>query len=168
MMALQIQAGFFRPASWAVKIVMGILVVRLTLLPFIPQWQPVESGHWAWVILSYVPSLAILAYARSVLAKQDSDLTNWFEGAFLHVFLMALFTQTNYWLTGQYGYLGHIDFTSAVVFANQALVMGLVYSYRSQFAQQLTLVYQAYSYLLWGVFALLTVWLNSVESPLIT
>ncbi|MCV6038114.1 DUF2339 domain-containing protein, partial [Escherichia coli] len=64
--------------------------------------------------------------------------------------------------------LGHIDFTSAVVFANQALVMGLVYSYRSQFAQQLTLVYQAYSYLLWGVFALLTVWLNSVESPLIT
>ncbi|AOV91620.1 DUF2339 domain-containing protein [Vibrio parahaemolyticus] len=167
-MALQIQAGLFRPASWAVKIVMGILVVRLTLLPFIPQWQPVESGHWAWVILSYVPSLAILAYARSVLAKQDSDLTNWFEGAFLHVFLMALFTQTNFWLTGQYGYLGHIDFTSAVVFANQALVMGLVYSYRSQFAQQLTLVYQAYSYLLWGIFALLTVWLNSVESPLIT
>ncbi|WP_024373016.1 DUF2339 domain-containing protein, partial [Vibrio natriegens] len=29
-MALQIQAGYFRPASWAVKIMMGALVVRLT------------------------------------------------------------------------------------------------------------------------------------------
>ncbi|WP_319534663.1 DUF2339 domain-containing protein [uncultured Vibrio sp.] len=165
-MALQIQAGYFRPASWAVKIMMGALVVRLTLLPFIPQWQPIETGHWAWAILSYLPALIILAYARSVLLKVDSDIANWFEGAFLHVFLMALFTQTNYWLTGQYGYLGHIDFTSLVVFANQALVMGLVYSYRSQFAQQLTQVYQVYSYLLWGAFVLMLLILNTIESPL--
>ncbi|AEX23749.1 DUF2339 domain-containing protein [Vibrio sp. EJY3] len=165
-MALQIQAGYFRPASWAVKIMMGALVVRLTLLPFIPQWQPVETGHWAWVLLSYLPALVILAYARSVLTRADVDLANWFEGAFLHVFLIALFTQTNYWLTGQYGYLGHIDFTSAIVFANQALVMGFVYSYRSQFAQQLTYVYQAYSYLLWSIFALMTLLLNTIESPL--
>ncbi|BDR15568.1 DUF2339 domain-containing protein [Vibrio sp. STUT-A11] len=165
-MALQIQAGYFRPASWAVKIMMGALVVRLTLLPFIPQWQPVETGHWAWVLLSYLPALVILAYARTVLTRADVDLANWFEGAFLHVFLIALFTQTNYWLTGQYGYLGHIDFTSAIVFANQALAMGLVYSYRSQFAQQLTYVYQAYSYLLWVVFALMTLLLNTIESPL--
>ncbi|MBR9787563.1 MAG: DUF2339 domain-containing protein [Vibrionaceae bacterium] len=166
LMALQIQAGYFRPASWAVKIMMGALVVRLTLLPFIPEWQPVDTGHWAWVLLSYLPALFILAYARSVLIRSDTDLANWFEGAFLHVFLMALFTQTNYWLTGQYGYLGHIDFTSAIVFANQALVMGLVYSYRSQFAQQLTPVYQTYSYLLWSIFALMTLLLNTVESPL--
>ncbi|MCF7480665.1 DUF2339 domain-containing protein [Vibrio sp. J1-1] len=166
LMALQIQAGYFRPASWAVKIMMGALVVRLTLLPFIPEWQPVETGHWAWVLLSYLPALVILAYARSVLTRTDVDLANWFEGAFLHVFLMALFTQTNYWLTGQYGYLGHIDFTSTIVFANQALVMGFVYSYRSQFAQQLTYVYQTYSYLLWSIFALMTFLLNTIESPL--
>lgn len=165
-MALQIQSGYFRPASWAVKVMMGTLVTRLTLLPFIPEWQPVESGHWAWVILSYLPALAILGYARAVLRSVDSELTNWFEGALLHVFLVALFTQTNYWLTGQYGYLGHLDFTSAIVFANQSLVMGLVYSYRSQFAQQLTLLYQAYSYLLWGIFAVLILFLNTIESPL--
>ncbi len=166
-MALQTQANVFRPASWAVKVAMGILVVRLTLLPFIPEWQPVNAGHWAWVLISYLPSLAILAYARTVLHRSDTELANWFEGAFLHVFLMAVFTQTNYWLTGQYGYLGYIDFTSAIVFANQALVMGLVYSYRSQFAQQLERVYQAYSYLLWGAFVVLMMLLNSLESPLI-
>ncbi|WP_104027931.1 DUF2339 domain-containing protein [Vibrio jasicida] len=165
-MALQTQANLFRPASWAVKVAMGILVVRLTLLPFIPEWQPVNAGHWAWVLISYLPSLAILAYARTVLHRSDTELANWFEGAFLHVFLMAVFTQTNYWLTGQYGYLGYIDFTSAIVFANQALVMGLVYSYRSQFAQQLERVYQAYSYLLWGAFVVLMMLLNSLESPL--
>ncbi|GAB7224495.1 DUF2339 domain-containing protein [Vibrio owensii] len=165
-MALQTQANVFRPASWAVKVAMGILVVRLTLLPFIPEWQPVNAGHWAWVLISYLPSLAILAYARTVLHRSDTELANWFEGAFLHVFLMAVFTQTNYWLTGQYGYLGYIDFTSAIVFANQALVMGLVYSYRSQFAQQLERVYQAYSYLLWGAFVGLMMLLNSLESPL--
>lgn len=165
-MALQTQANVFRPASWAVKVAMGILVVRLTLLPFIPEWQPVNAGHWAWVLISYLPSLAILAYARTVLHRSDTELANWFEGAFLHVFLMAVFTQTNYWLTGQYGYLGYVDFTSAIVFANQALVMGLVYSYRSQFAQQLERVYQAYSYLLWGAFVVLMMLLNSLESPL--
>lgn len=165
-MALQTQANLFRPASWAVKVTMGILVMRLTLLPFIPEWQPVNTGHWAWVLISYLPSLAILAYARTVLHHSDTELANWFEGAFLHVFLMAVFTQTNYWLTGQYGYLGYVDFTSAIVFANQALVMGLVYSYRSKFAQQLERVYQAYSYLLWGVFVVLVLLLNSLESPL--
>ncbi|MFM2655996.1 DUF2339 domain-containing protein [Vibrio owensii] len=165
-MALQTQANVFRPANWAVKVAMSILVVRLTLLPFIPEWQPVNAGHWAWVLISYLPSLAILAYARTVLHRSDTELANWFEGAFLHVFLMAVFTQTNYWLTGQYGYLGYIDFTSAIVFANQALVMGLVYSYRSQFAQQLERVYQAYSYLLWGAFVVLMMLLNSLESPL--
>lgn len=168
LMALQIQYGYFRPASWAVKVMMGALVVRLTLLPFIPEWQPIESGHWAWAIFSYLPALVILGYARTVLQKMDSELTNWFEGALLHVFLMALFTQTNYWLTGQYGYLGHVDFTSAVVFANQTLVMGLVYSYRSQFAQQLARVYQAYSYLLWSTFTVLILLLNTIESPLHT
>lgn len=165
-MALQTQANVFRPANWAVKVAMGILVVRLTLLPFIPEWQPVNAGHWAWVLISYLPSLAILAYARTVLHRSDTELADWFEGAFLHVFLVAVFTQTNYWLTGQYGYLGYIDFTSAIVFANQALVMGLVYSYRSQFAQQLERVYQAYSYLLWGAFVVLMMFLNSLESPL--
>lgn len=165
-MALQTQVNVFRPASWAVKVAMGILVVRLTLLPFILEWQPVNAGHWAWVLISYLPSLAILAYARTVLHRSDTELANWFEGAFLHVFLMAVFAQTNYWLTGQYGYLGYIDFTSAIVFANQALVMGLVYSYRSQFAQQLERVYQAYSYLLWGAFVVLMMLLNSLESPL--
>ncbi|MGR4990547.1 DUF2339 domain-containing protein [Vibrio rotiferianus] len=165
-MGLQTQANLFRPASWAVKVAMGILVVRLTLLPFIPEWQPVNAGHWAWVQISYLPSLGILAYARTVLHRSDTELANWFEGAFLHVFLMAVFTQTNFWLTGQYGYLGYIDFTSAIVFANQALVMGLVYSYRSQFAQQLERIYQAYSYLLWGVFVVLMMLLNSLESPL--
>lgn len=165
-MALQTQANVFRPANWAVKVAMSILVVRLTLLPFIPEWQPVNAGHWAWVLISYLPSLVILAYARTVLHRSDTELANWFEGAFLHVFLMAVFTQTNYWLTGQYGYLGYVDFTSAIVFANQALVMGLVYSYRSQFAQQLERVYQAYSYLLWGAFVVLMMLLNSLESPL--
>ncbi|WP_407071368.1 DUF2339 domain-containing protein [Vibrio diabolicus] len=167
-MALQTQSGLFRPASWAIKVAMGILVIRLTLLPFIPEWQPVEAGHWAWVIVSYLPSLIILLYARATLKQVNLELTNWFEGAFLHVFLMALFTQTNYWLTGQYGYLGHIDFASAIVFANQALVMGMVYSYRSQFAQRLSRIYEAYSYLLWCAFALLIILLNTAESPLVT
>ncbi|WP_211918925.1 DUF2339 domain-containing protein [Vibrio sp. B1REV9] len=166
-MALQVKSSLFRPASWAVKLAMSILVVRLTLLPFIPDWQPVNTEHWAWVIISYLPSLAILAYARSVLQRSENELANWFEGAFLHVFLMALFTQTNYWLTGQYGYIGHVDFTSAIVFANQALVMGLIYSYRSQLAQQLERMYQAYSYLLWCIFLVLIALLNSLESPLL-
>ncbi len=165
-MALQTQHGLFRPANWAIKIAMGILVVRLTLLPFIPEWQPVSIAHWGWGVTSYLPSLLILAYARTVLQRTGSELVNWFEGAFLHVLLMAVFTQTNYWLTGHYGYLGDVDFTSAVVFANQALVMGLVYSYRSRFAQQLQRVYQAYSYLLWAAFGLLILILNSLESPL--
>ena len=167
MMALQTQHRLFPPANWAIKVAMIILVIRLTLLPFIPDWQPMVAGHWAWVMISYLPSLMILAYARSIMQRSDGELANWFEGAFLHVFLMVLFTQTNYWLTGDYGYLDYFDFTSMVVFANQALVMGLVYSYRSHFAKKLKSVYQGYSYLLWGAFALQVLALNTFESPLL-
>jgi uncharacterized membrane protein len=167
MMALQAKHRLFHPANWAIKVAMLILVVRLTLLPFIPDWQPMVAGHWAWVLISYLPSLMILGYARSIMQRSDGELANWFEGAFLHVFLMVLFTQTNYWLTGDYGYLDYFDFTSMAVFANQALVMGLVYSHRSLFAQKLKPVYQSYSYVLWGAFVLQVLALNTFESPLL-
>lgn len=166
-MAIQIQAGRFPPANWAVKVVMSMLAVRLTLLPFISAWQPLAMNDWSWGVISYLPALCVLLYARSVLQKVDLELADWFEGAFLHVFLMTLFTQTHYWLMGQYDYFGYIDFTTAIIFANQALVMGLVYSYRSQFTQRLTQVYQLYSYCLWSLFVGLMVLLNSIESPLL-
>ncbi|MEI8610348.1 DUF2339 domain-containing protein [Enterovibrio sp. Hal110] len=166
-MALQAQYGIFRPAYWAIKVAMSLLVVRLTLLLFIPDWQPQDGGDWSWVLLSYLPSLALLAYARVVLRNTQSDIASWFEGAFLHVFLVALFTQTNYWLTGSYGYVTDIDFTSSIVYANQALVMALVYGYRSQFADKLSLVYRGYGYLLLMAFVAFEVLLNTLESPLI-
>ncbi|MEZ8146296.1 DUF2339 domain-containing protein [Enterovibrio norvegicus] len=166
-MALQAQYGIFRPAYWAIKVAMSLLVVRLTLLPFIPDWQPQDGGDWSWVLLSYLPSLALLAYARVVLRNTQADIANWFEGAFLHVFLVALFTQTNYWLTGSYGYAKEIDFTSSIVYANQALVMALVYGYRSQFADKLSLVYRGYGYLLLLAFVAFEVLLNTMDSPLI-
>ncbi|MGF1864132.1 DUF2339 domain-containing protein [Enterovibrio norvegicus] len=166
-MALQAQYGIFRSAYWAIKVAMSLLVVRLTLLPFIPDWQPQDGGDWSWVLLSYLPSLALLAYARVVLRNTQADIANWFEGAFLHVFLVALFTQTNYWLTGSYGYATEIDFTSSIVYANQALVMALVYGYRSQFADKLSLVYRGYGYLLLLAFVAFEVLLNTMDSPLI-
>ncbi|WP_407834808.1 DUF2339 domain-containing protein [Vibrio cincinnatiensis] len=165
-MTVQIQTVRFPPANWAVKVAMGLLVIRLTLLPFISAWQPVESGHWLWGAVSYLPALCILSYARMRLRKVDTALSCWFEGACLHVLLMTIFTQTHYWLTGQYGYLSYLDFTSAIIFANQTLLMGFIYSYRSQFAQSLTLVYQVYSYMLWGIFFGLVLLLNTIESPL--
>ncbi|WP_154114729.1 DUF2339 domain-containing protein [Vibrio cincinnatiensis] len=165
-MTVQIQTVRFPPANWAVKVAMGLLVIRLTLLPFISAWQPVESGHWLWGAVSYLPALFILSYARMRLRKVETALSCWFEGACLHVLLMTIFTQTHYWLTGQYGYLSYLDFTSAIIFANQTLVMGFIYSYRSQFAQSLTLVYQVYSYMLWGIFFGLVLLLNTIESPL--
>ncbi|NNN44293.1 MULTISPECIES: DUF2339 domain-containing protein [unclassified Vibrio] len=165
-MTMQIQHRIFSPASWIVKVAMSVLVLRLTLLPFVPAWQPAANANWLWGVVSYFPALFILIYARTRLKIINTELSNWFEGACLHLLLMALFTQTHYALTGQYGYWGAIDFTSAIIFANQALVMGLIYSYRSQFAQKLTPIYQGYSYLLWGVFAGLMLLLNTFESPL--
>ncbi|MDD1796153.1 DUF2339 domain-containing protein [Enterovibrio sp. ZSDZ42] len=166
LMALQAQYQRFQPAYWAIKVAMGVLVVRLTLLPFVPDWQPTADSSWTWTIVSYLPSLVLLGYARFVLRRVNTDISNWFEGAFLHVFLIALFTQTNYWLTGQYGIITHLDFTSAIVYANQALVMALVYAYRSRFADKLSFIYRGYSILLLIAFAALVGQLNVIFSPL--
>lgn len=166
-MTMQLQHRYFSPATWIVKVAMSVLVLRLTLLPFIPAWQPEMNTDWYWGVGSYFPALFILMYARTRLKRINAELSNWFEAACLHLLLMALFIQTHYSFTGQYGYWKAIDFTSAIVFANQALVMGLIYSYRSQFAQKLTRIYQVYSYLLWAVFASLILLLNTFESPLL-
>ncbi|WP_035024346.1 DUF2339 domain-containing protein [Enterovibrio calviensis] len=165
-MALQAQYQIFRPADWAIKVGMSLLVVRLTLLPFVPDWQPADNASWTWSIISYLPSLILLGYARFLLRRVNTDIANWFEGAFLHVFLVALLTQTNYWLTGSYGITAHLNFTSAIVYANQALVMALVYAYRSQFADKLSLLYRGYSTLLLIAFAGLVGQLNVIFSPL--
>ncbi len=165
--ALQFRHNWFCPTGWAIKIGMGILAVRLSLLPFIPSWQPVDTGHWLWGLVSYLPSLCILAYVRIMLQRSHTVLATWFEGAFLHVFLMTLLIHTNYWLTGNYGYLHALSFTHMVVFANQALAMSLVYGYRTQFTHTLKHIYQGYSYVLLYVFALLIALLNTFESPLL-
>ncbi len=166
-MVLQIQYRKLPPIDWAIKAAMIVLSLRLTLLPFVPEWQPTHIDSWAWGISSYLPALLILGYARMVLNKLNSEMTNWFEGALLHLFLMALFTQTNYWLTGSYGYITSLDFVSAAVFANQTIIMALVYYYRSQFANVLKSIYQGYSYLLLAIFTILTFVLNTAESPLL-
>ncbi len=167
LMVLQIQYRKLPPIDWAIKAAMILLALRLTLLPFIPEWQPSHVESWAWGVISYLPALLILGYARIVLNRLNSDISNWFEGALLHIFLMALFTQTNYWLTGSYGYITSLDFTSAAVFANQSIIMALVYYYRSQFANVLQCIYQGYSYLLLAIFTILIFVLNTAESPLL-
>ncbi len=164
LMALQVQQRIFPPASWIIKVAMGALIARLTLLPLIPQWQVFTHIEWA---LCYLLALAILGYARMILQKSNSSLANWFEGSMLHVFLLAVLTQTNYWLTGEYGYPTQLTFTAAIVFMNQTLAMGLIYGYRCQFSEKLKRIYQGYSFFLWGIFGLLCILLNTFYSPLL-
>ncbi|USD67603.1 DUF2339 domain-containing protein [Vibrio sp. SCSIO 43136] len=164
LMALQLHHHLFKPADWAVKLAMSLLAMRLTLLPFIPEWQPQSEGNWAWVLASYLPALLILGYSRQLFRQQQSPLANWFESAFLHIFAVTLFTQTNYLLTGSYGF--SMAFDSLVVLSNQALIMALVYQFRRQHATHLQTVYQFYTYLLLVVFAGMAIFLNTIQSPL--
>ncbi|PSU54606.1 DUF2339 domain-containing protein [Photobacterium aphoticum] len=167
LIACQQYKSWFTPHAVTIKVLMSLLILRITLVPFIPGLQTAFTPEWTWMVLSVLPTLAVLLVTRYVLLKHNATLRAWFDAATLHVSVILLFAQTNYLVLGSYNFLLDGDFYSVALFAGQTLALGAVYHYKSRHSTQLHRLYQGYALALFSLAGLLALSLNTAYQPLL-
>jgi len=151
----------------AIKAIMTLLIVKMSLIPFIPQLQITLLPEWLWALTSFVPAIIILVIARQLINSIDRTFKEWFDAAILHLAVLVTFTQTNYWLLDSYNFLAEISFYSVALFSCQALALYGVYQAKLRITTKLKSFYHYYSMTLLGLASVLILVLNTVYQPLL-
>lgn len=117
---------------WLVKALLGVIVVRLTLNPWLLSY-PADT-HWSFWTYGGTTLCCVLA-AR--LTRPDTRLRPWLEAVAVQLFVLFTAAETRYWL-----YDGNIfvaDYSLEEAAVNTALwsALGLVYFYRARLSQVL-------------------------------
>lgn len=164
---IQIDKQFCSPGKLAVKAIMSLLIVLMSLIPFVSDLQIKLFSAWSWVLACYLPALIILLSARQILTKSNSELKEWFDASILHVAIVLTFAQSNYWLLGSFNFISAFSFYSASLFMCQSLALFGVYQLKQKASLSLGWLYQSYSYTLLAIGASLFIILNSIYQPLV-
>lgn len=164
--SVQSQKKLCSPGIPVIKIMMTLLIIKLSLVPFLPQLQITWLPEWAWLLTSFVPTITILVVARQVIGTYNLEFREWFDATTMHLAVLLTFTQTSYWLLDSYNFFAEVSFYSISLFTCQALALFVVYQAKSKVASSLKLFYQYYSLGLLALAALLFTALNTVYQPL--
>ncbi|MCL7744406.1 DUF2339 domain-containing protein [Guyparkeria hydrothermalis] len=122
---------------WLVKLVLAVVVIRLTLNP----WLLTYAGEGHWTLWTYGGSL-LLAVLASRQVPPDVPLRRWLEGGALHLLLLFLVVELRYWLYDGAVFAPRFDFLEAAIDVNLTAALGLVYHWRGQLSTQLQVVYR--------------------------
>lgn len=148
-----------RGLEWLLKLVVAVVVVRLTLNPWLLTY-PAEV-HWS--LWTYGGATVCCAVAARLLADQVT-LTRWLEAAALHLLVLTLGAETRYWLYDGEVFAGRYGFLEAAINTNLWAALALVYHYRIRFSHHLAVVYRPAARILMGLalinYALLLTKLN--------
>ncbi len=122
--------------EWLLKIVLGMVVIRLTINPWLLQYP--SDIHWS--LWTYGGTTLCCAVA-SWVSRDKIQLRKWLEAATLHLFVLFLAAETRYWLYDGDIFLYEYSLIEASI--NTALwsMLGLLYYYRSQFSSQFESLY---------------------------
>ncbi|MGF1695278.1 DUF2339 domain-containing protein [Vibrio lamellibrachiae] len=134
------------PPPWLVKTLLSILLVRLTLFPWLDGYSDELLFGFHWTIIIYPLIIALLFSARRYY--QDTNLSQIISGAILHVTALLVTTESSYQLVGSYPDLISPSFHEAILLAMNWLIMAAVYCYRSQYSQSLRMSYLGFAVLL--------------------
>ena len=166
LVAVQYKRYWLTPNLFALKALAALLVVRLSLLPFWPEWQALVTPQWSWLLCTILPSLMVFTLVRHLLLKRDHPLAEWFDAAMLHLSVILVFAQTNYLLLGSYNFLYPLEFENVALFAGQSLALVGVYQFKAYTSQSMSQFYRGYSWCLMAAAALCIVVLNTIFQPL--
>ncbi|MGL6313058.1 DUF2339 domain-containing protein [Vibrio sp. WXL103] len=164
--SVQSQQKLCSPGMSVIKIMMTLLIIKLSLVPFLPQLQITWLPEWAWLLTSFVPTIAILLVARQVIGTHNLEFREWFDATTMHLAVLLTFTQTSYWLLDSYNFFSDVSFYSVSLFTCQALALFVVYQAKCKVTSRLKPFYQHYSLGLLALAALLFTALNTVYQPL--
>ncbi len=122
--------------EWLQKVLIGLLVTRLTTNPWILHYP--SDIHWS--LWTYGGTTICCAFA-SWLSKDKIQLRKWLEAATLHLFVLFLAAETRYWLYDGDIFLHEYTLTEAAINTSLWSILGLVYYYRSKVSSQLESLY---------------------------
>ncbi|WP_078084344.1 DUF2339 domain-containing protein [Microbulbifer mangrovi] len=130
--------------GWLLKAVLLLVVVRLTLNPWLLTYS--DDTHWS--LWTYGGSALCAWLATFVLRDSQRPLAAWAEAAALHLLVLALWAECRYWLYGGNAFAAEFSFTEAVVNMWLFTGLGLVYYRKSLVADGFARWYDGYGRLL--------------------
>ncbi|WP_428776238.1 DUF2339 domain-containing protein [Vibrio sp.] len=151
------------PPHWLVKALMAVVLIRLTLFPWLDGYsdERLFGIHWTIVIYPLVIGLFVLARRH----YQDNLLRQIMAGAIMHLAALVITTESSYQLVGRYPNLSAPSFHEAILLAMNWLLIAAVYCYRSQYSTSLQKVYLSFAALLALGAGYYHIALNSLSSP---
>ena len=125
------------------KLVLGIVVLRLTLNPWLFTYP--EAVHWSLWTYGGATIFCVLAAWR---LRDNLSLRKWLEAASLHLLVLTLWAETRYWLYDGEIFRARVELLEFAI--NTALwsSLGLVYYFRQQVSQTLKPLYSLASKIL--------------------
>ncbi|GAA0365251.1 DUF2339 domain-containing protein [Bowmanella denitrificans] len=125
---------------WIVKLLVSLILLRLSLAPWTPGYDTLQLLGLHWSIVVY--PLAIGLFYLSARLWQASALYPWLLAAVLHLFALLVTTETSYLLVGHYPQPGALSFQETVLLAMNWLLLGAMYLYRASFAGNALPIYR--------------------------
>ncbi|MCQ3829308.1 DUF2339 domain-containing protein [Microbulbifer elongatus] len=136
---------FEMPAlGWLLKAVLVLVVVRLTLNPWLLTYDNV--AHWS--LWTYGGSALCAWLAAHLLRERHLPLARWAEAAALHLLVLTVWAECRYWLYDGNALAGQYRFAEAVINMWLFTALGLVYYRKSRLAGSFANWYDGYGRLL--------------------
>jgi uncharacterized membrane protein len=148
-LAWLIQRFDVRAIGWLLKLVLLLVVVRLTVNPWLVDYP----ATWHWPLWTYGGS-TLLCWLAGRQLVDHAKLRQWTEIASLHLFVLTIWAEARYLLHDGDVFFSEYSFAEATLYIGLAGALSLVYHYRARISSGLARWYHGYSLLLLA-FALL-------------
>lgn len=147
--------------SWLLKLVVAVVICRLTLNPWLPEYQAGEH----WTLWTYGGATIFSALAAQQL-QGFANLRKWAEAATLHLMVLTIWSETRYWLYDGDVFSEQYGFAEAAINTNLWVALALLYNWRGQISEHLKVFYKyASKLLIFGSFVNYFV-LVTIQNPL--
>lgn len=129
--------------GWLLKLVVVLVVVRLTANPWLFDYPPT----WHWPLWTYGGSTLLCWLASRQLAEYPK-LRQWTEVASLHLFVLTVWAEARYLLHDGRVFFAEYSLSEATLYIGLAGALSLIYHYRARISDELARWYHGYSLLL--------------------
>jgi len=150
--------------NWLVKLVLMVVVVRLTLNPWLLEYGPATS----WTLATYGGSLLVV-WLASRLVPAEEGLRTWLQVGAVHLLLLFLHVLIRFQLYDGGVFASRYDFTEAALNTTLWASFALLYFWRSRFGSELQELHRVLAQILMllavGNYLMLVTVLNPLWAP---
>ena len=126
--------------GWMLKVVAAIVVIRLTLNPWLLSYP--TDIHWSlWTYGGAFVCSATAAWLLRALPEPG----RWLVGAAVHLFALFCWAETRYWLYDGHVYAARYTFVEASITLSIFAALSLIYHWRIQFSALFAPLYRVYA-----------------------